>query len=74
MAYVTADTKITEEKQRFIARFFTRLASDYEAYAYKKSRRAQIEALEAKSDEELAKLGVKREDIAFFVFSDMFYA
>jgi uncharacterized protein YjiS (DUF1127 family) len=74
MAYVTADTKITEEKQGFIARFFTRLASDYEAYAYKKSRRAQIEALEAKSDEELAKLGVKREDIAFFVFSDMFYA
>ena len=74
MAYVTADAKITEEKQGLFARFFTKLASDYEAYAYKKSRRAQIEALEAKSDEELAKLGLKRDDIAFHVFSDMFYA
>ncbi len=74
MAYATTDARISEGKQGFISRFLGKLASDYESYAYKKSRRAQIEALEAKSDDELAKLGVKREDIAFFVFSDMFYA
>lgn len=74
MASVTTNATITEEKQGFLGRFFTKLADDYERYAYKKSRRAQIEALEAMSDAELAKLGVKRDDIPFFVFSDMFYA
>lgn len=34
------------------------------------SRRAQIEALEAKSDEDLAKLGITRDRIVHHVFAD----
>ena len=37
------------------------------------SRVRQAEALQALSDEELAKHGLKRQEIARYVFSDMFY-
>jgi len=37
------------------------------------SRRAQIEALEAKSDAELERLGIPRDQIAYHVFRDLFY-
>lgn len=39
-------------------------------YIDRHSRRAQIEALEAKSDEELAKLGITRDRIVHYVFAD----
>jgi uncharacterized protein YjiS (DUF1127 family) len=38
-----------------------------------RSRRDQIEALEAKSDTELARMGIKRDGIACHVFRDTFY-
>lgn len=38
------------------------------------SRRNRIEALEAKSDAELAAMGIRRDDIAYHVFKDLFYA
>ena len=39
-----------------------------------RSRRPQFEMLEAKSDAELAELGIRdRADIARYVFRDMFY-
>ncbi|HWL58179.1 MAG TPA: hypothetical protein VNQ78_16080 [Paracoccus sp. (in: a-proteobacteria)] len=47
-----------------IGRFMT-------SYVEHRSRRSQIEALEAKSDAELAKLGIKREGIAYHVFRDL---
>jgi len=37
------------------------------------SRRAQIEALQAKSDAELERLGIPRDQIAYHVFKDLFY-
>jgi hypothetical protein len=37
------------------------------------SRAKQIEALHAKSDAELAKMGIKRENIAHHVFNDLYY-
>lgn len=37
------------------------------------SRVRQAQALQALSDEELANRGLKRQDIARYVFSDMFY-
>ena len=42
-------------------------------YAHARSRRDQIEALEAKSDAELAQMGLKRDLIAYHVFRDLFY-
>jgi len=40
------------------------------AYIARQSRRAEIEALEAKSDAELAKLGITRDRIVHYVFAD----
>lgn len=54
-------------------RFLAALERYCENMAVRYSRRAQIEALEAKSDEELARLGIRREDIAYHVFKDLFY-
>ncbi len=38
------------------------------------SRRAQIDVLEQKSDAELAKMGLRRDLIAYHVYNDLFYA
>jgi hypothetical protein len=45
----------------------------FETYADAKSRRAEIEALEAKTDAELAEMGLKRDRIAHYVFSNLYY-
>lgn len=44
-----------------------------ERIALSGSRRAQIEALEAKSDAELERIGIPRDQIAYHVFRDLFY-
>ncbi len=46
------------------------LSRGTEAYIAKQSRRAEIEALEAKSDAELARMGLTRDRIVHYVFSD----
>jgi uncharacterized protein YjiS (DUF1127 family) len=61
-------------RQGFWTRFCAALERSIERSARVQSRRARIEALEAKSDEELARLGIRREDIAYHVFKDLFYA
>jgi uncharacterized protein YjiS (DUF1127 family) len=55
-------------------RFIAALERGCERMARTRSRRAQIEVLEAKSDEELARLGIARDQIPYHVFKDMFYA
>lgn len=60
--------------QGFFARLAQRLSAGFEAHARAMSRRAEIERLEAKSDAELAQMGLKREEIARRVFGDLFYA
>ena len=53
--------------------FFSGLGAGLVAYMERRSRAAEIAALEAKSDAELAELGVKREQIPAYVFRDLFY-
>lgn len=55
-------------------KFTAALVRGLEAQAAVTGRRNRIEALEAKSDEELARMGLRREDIAYHVFKDLFYA
>ncbi|QFQ86380.1 hypothetical protein F8A10_02390 [Paracoccus kondratievae] len=50
--------------------FLKWLSRGTEAYIEKHSRRAEIEALEAKSDAELARMGLTRDRIVHHVFSD----
>jgi len=54
-------------------RFITALELGCERMARTQSRRAQIDALEAKSDAELARIGIPRDQIAYHVFKDLFY-
>lgn len=52
---------------------FARIGDSLMKAAEASSRMHQIEALQAKSDEELAQLGIKRDDIVHHVFRDLFY-
>lgn len=45
-----------------------------EAHGERHSRRAQVLALEALSDEDLAVRGLRRDEIAYHVFRDKFYS
>ncbi|WP_306152575.1 hypothetical protein [Roseovarius sp. MMSF_3281] len=72
----TLTTDIHAERRGFrahFAGFLTSLARGFEAHAYAASRRDKIEALQAKSDAELAELGIKRDEIVHYVYRDLFY-
>ncbi len=53
--------------------FFASIGQGMNAYMERRSRMTQIVALEAKSDEELAKMGIRRDRIVHHVFRDLFY-
>ncbi|MDX1780942.1 MAG: hypothetical protein R3256_06445 [Thalassovita sp.] len=53
--------------------FLAGISVGFTAYMDRIARTRQIEYLNAKSDAELAKLGLKREDIPRYVFRDVFY-
>ena len=73
MANIT--TNISSAPQRGLwARFIGGLERGINAQARVQSRRDQIEALEAKSDAELDRMGIRRDQIAYHVFKDLFYA
>lgn len=66
-------TPYTAEIRNRIDAFFTRLGQGVNAYVEARSRRDQIEALEAKSDEELARMGLTRDGIVAHVFRDIIW-
>lgn len=53
--------------------FFASLGQGFNAYLERRCRTEEIERLNAKSDEELAKMGLNRRDIPRYVFRDMLY-
>ena len=59
---------------RFVGSFFGGIWTSMMKAAEASSRVHQVEALQAKSDEELARMGIKRDMIAQHVFRDLFYA
>ena len=75
MTTLTTDIHATDRglRARF-STFLTSLGRAFEAHAYSASRRDQIDALEAKSDTELAEIGVTRDQIVHYVYRDLFYA
>lgn len=72
MANITTNVSAAPNRG-FWKRFIAALARGIEAQASVDARRKRIAALEAKSDEELARMGLRREDIAYHVFKDLFY-
>lgn len=53
--------------------FFNSIGQGINAYAQYRSRADQVQALNAKSDDELAQMGLTRDDIPRYVFRDLFY-
>lgn len=53
--------------------FFAALGRGFTVYVERKSRAREIAALNAKTDEQLAAMGIRRDQIAVYVFRDMFY-
>ena len=74
MAFYTTQIDVAPAKRGFFKSLFAIFAAGAATQSYQMSRRAQIEALEAKSDDELAELGLRRDEIAYHVFRDLFYA
>lgn len=56
-----------------MAGFFEGIGRGLTAYAERHSRMDQIARLSAKSDQELAAMGLKRQDIARYVYRDVFF-
>ena len=53
--------------------FFSMVGSAMTMSAAAEVRMRRIEALNSKSDEELAEIGLRRQDIAAYVFRDLMY-
>lgn len=53
--------------------FFSRLGQGFNAYVETCARHAEIAALEAKSDAELAQMGLSRDRIVHYVFRDLIW-
>ncbi|MBC7181498.1 MAG: hypothetical protein H5U14_15615 [Roseovarius sp.] len=73
MANITTNVSASPLREGW-KRFVAALVRGLEAQAAVTSRRNRIEALEAKSDAELARMGLRRDEIAYHVFKDLFYA
>jgi uncharacterized protein YjiS (DUF1127 family) len=68
------DTSFATPRPRDILRGLARAFwTAAEAHGTRAGRRRQIEALHAKSDAELAEMGIARERIAHHVFKDLYY-
>jgi len=72
MATLTTDINAAERGTGFLARAAAAIRRGLEAHGRKASRRDAIEALQAKSDAELARLGLRRADIPMHVFRDLY--
>lgn len=73
MATLTTDIDKSDRGNGFFSRFLNALGRGIEAHGRKASRRDEIEALEAKSDADLARMGLRREDIVLHVFRNLYY-
>jgi uncharacterized protein YjiS (DUF1127 family) len=74
MANITTNITAAAPQNGVWKRFTAALERGINAQARVQSRRDQIEALEAKSDAELDRMGIRRDQIAYHVFKDLFYA
>jgi uncharacterized protein YjiS (DUF1127 family) len=66
-------THFSPDIRHRIDAFFSRFGQGMNVYVETHSRRDKIDTLEAKSDTELAQLGLKRDEIVGHVFRDMIW-
>lgn len=73
MADFTSQFTFADYARSGFQRALRSIANGFENYARNRSRVDQIARLEAKTDEELAEMGINRDQIAYHVFRDLFY-
>lgn len=74
MAYITqSNTNFLPNIQGKISEFFAALGRAMVASSAMNSRMQRAEVLNAKSDEELAAMNLRREDITAYVFRDLMH-
>lgn len=56
-----------------VGAFFVQLGLSFSLATAAEQRFAQVQALQAKSDEELAAMNLRRDDIVHTVFKDLYY-
>ncbi|XDA99387.1 DUF1127 domain-containing protein [Sulfitobacter sp. LCG007] len=56
-----------------LRRIFASIGRGIMVVAESNSRLREVQALQAKSDDDLARLGIKRDEIVHRVFSDLYY-
>lgn len=74
MAYYTSQFSIVAGSRGPFGQIADFINTSIKARMMRFSRHDQIEALEEKSDAELARLGLTRDQLAHHVFRDPFYA
>jgi uncharacterized protein YjiS (DUF1127 family) len=68
------DMSVAEPASRgVLSRIMARIASAATAYSVAQSRADQVQRLNEKTDAELARMGLRRENIAHYVFRDILY-
>lgn len=72
MAYFT-ETITTEPRTSIIATFFGKLAGVFDRITDAQARSDDMQRMQGLSDAELAKLGVRREEIVRYVYRDIYY-
>jgi hypothetical protein len=73
MAFFTTELTNPAAGSGYLARVLGWMTTIMDAHSARLSRRGEIEALEAKSDAELAEMGLMRHQIAHHVFRDHYY-
>ncbi|MEZ5714297.1 MAG: hypothetical protein R3D85_03435 [Paracoccaceae bacterium] len=73
MTDITTQFAFSSAPRSGYERLMASIVRNFGAYADARSRRGRSRPLEAKSDAELARMGIKRDQIAYHVFSDLFY-
>ncbi|MFZ3581471.1 hypothetical protein ACOI1H_04765 [Loktanella sp. DJP18] len=73
MATQTLTTSRNAAIREKVDAFFASIGQGMNAYMERRSRMGQIQALEAKSDAELAQMGIRRDRIVNHVFRDVVY-
>ncbi len=73
MATASTDVQISKPERGRFARAYDAFLRWMETHHRMSSRLGMIEALEAKTDAELAAMGLRRENIVHHVFRDLYY-
>lgn len=73
MADMTDTSFATPRPRHMLRRLARAFWTAAEAHGSRAGRRRQIEALQAKSDADLAEMGIARDRIAHHVFKDLYY-